>query len=95
MPNFDLSDPRTFAIRLGGLPDLKFVYTARVNLVSVLGVNIQKHVTIRSLNLLSEAQILDEAIAIVSSGAGRFSNSTGTVESAEVTGATRPSALGV
>ena len=95
MPNFDLSDPRTFAIRLGGLLDLKFVYTARVNIVSVLGFNIQKNVTIRSLSLLSEAQILDEAIALVSAGAGRSSNSTGTIESAEVTGATRPSALGV
>jgi hypothetical protein len=92
---FNLLDPRTFALRIGGLPDLKFVYSARVDLISPLGFNITKYVTVRSLNLLTEEQILNQAEALVAASAGRSSNSAGRIVNSEVTGATRPSALGV
>ena len=89
---FNLEDPRTYGIRVGGLPDLKFVYSVKATIVSRFGQSRNEFLSIRSSQILNEQEILNQSAELLTGT--QKERYQGTVENLEVTGATRPEAMG-
>jgi len=88
----DLNNTSTFGVRRGGLPDQKFVYTVRVGIVDRFGNRTTQNITLRSANVLDEAQITTEVFDMFETS--QQQRYQGSIEDIAITNATRPESMG-